>query len=337
MKLDVMLAGDMDEEAILDVLNGNYAFAGAKEPDGFLAQVHQEMLWEIDTWIDSGRNPDETESPKQRTLAPRAWDEARAYFEHYAKLQLVPEKPPTGPQTLPQLRLSPKLNTSWGTLEARTRNGGIVAIVLLSDLQFRLAKCRYRRCGRYFLLPRVREKPYKNGLFCCPGHNQKEAATKSTNEGRKRADGLLLDCAAEELLRHRGEQSVRVKKEVLAALNTTIDRDPNLKTHAPVKINFVTRHWQQIQKRAEELLPLLDCAALVLLQHLGKQSATVKKEMLAALNEVICGSPNLKSHAPVKINFVTRHRHEILKRAQELFVTFTQLRAIHSKANIELT
>jgi hypothetical protein len=70
---------------------------------------------------------------------------------------------------------------------------------------------------------------------------------------------------------------------------------------------------------------------------LGKQSATVKEDMLSALNEVIRGSPNLKTHAPVKINFVTRHRQEIKKRVEELFVIFTQLGAIHSKPNCEHT
>ena len=237
------LAGDMDEKAILNVLNGKVTFAGAKEPEAFLAQMHQEMLWQIDALIDSGRNADGSESPKRRNhvRAPRAWEGACSCFEHWSKLQLLPGDPP-------RLRLVPRLNRISGALEARTRNSLIIAMVLLSDLRLRLARCRYRNCGRYFLLLHVRETPYANGHFCCTSHSRREAAVKRTRERREKAHALLTECAARELRRQEGKP--RVKEKLVAVLNQRIDKDPNLRTRQPVKKNWVTHHFPEIQQKA---------------------------------------------------------------------------------------
>jgi hypothetical protein len=250
MKLKVDLAGDVDETTILDVLNGKTAYPEAKEPKQFIAHAHQELLQHIDEWIDSGRNADGSESPYQRRCdrAPKAWEDARSFFEYFrynVDWQLIPGEPP-------QLRLRPRKNRVWGALEARVRNGLILASVLLSDLRLRLAKCRYRNCGRrYFLLSHPREKAYANGLFCCTEHNRKEAAMRGTKERRQQTSDRLIEFAARELSRY-GERP-RGKERLVTILNQKIANDPNQQPRHELKVNWVTRHLQEIQKKAKEL------------------------------------------------------------------------------------
>jgi len=206
------------------------------------------MLRLIDNWIDSGRNADGSESPTRRNhgRAQEAWSDACWYFKEHAQLQLIPGEPP-------QLRLSAKWNKVWGTLEARARNGLIMATVLLSDLRFRLAKCRYQKCGRYFLLSHPREKPHANGLFCCTAHNRAEAAMKGMKLRRAEATASLIESAAREVWRQKKQgRAFRVKERLVATLNQQIARDRR-QTREQLHVNWVTRHWKEIQKKAEEL------------------------------------------------------------------------------------
>lgn len=74
---------------------------------------------------------------------------------------------------------------------------------------------------------------------------------KGTQERRENTAARLVEIAAREVCRHK--QHPRLKEKLVAVLNQKIAKDPNLWMREQVKVNWVTRNWQEIQKRAEEL------------------------------------------------------------------------------------
>jgi len=251
VRLDAELSTQLDEEAIVSILNGDSApSASNEEPENYIRDLTQELRKDVDDWIDSGRKPDGSESPHWRNSAQatRAWQGAKSHVEHWAKLELQGEQP--------QLSLVPKHSSLTALIETKEQWGQIIATILLSDLRSRIAKCRYRKCQRYFLLRRAKPKPYTHGLFCRLEHNRAEAAMEGVSRRRTDADRRLLEYAARELLRlpRRAGSTVtrNVKERLVARLNARIARDAG-RTRDRIHMNWVTRHWQVILEKAEEL------------------------------------------------------------------------------------
>ena len=67
---------------------------------------------------------------------------------------------------------------------------------LLSNVRFRLAKCRKERCGTYFLLKHW-NRPYTSGTLCdlCKRSRSEESAIRATADVRKWAKAQLHDLA----------------------------------------------------------------------------------------------------------------------------------------------
>jgi hypothetical protein len=197
----------------------------------------------IDQWIDSGM-VEGGEAPGQRNVkrAPAAHREALAFWR---ESQNVIER--ETPRLAPKFDSSDPEATEW---KARR----IIATVLFSSLAFRIAKCRYRKCGRYFMLSGERRKKiYEHGLFCCPKHNRAESAMRSVQGRRSAATKRLIDYAAQESLRiGRKADDDEIKNELLKKLNQWIKRDRN-QPRDRIKVNWITHHWKEIQKRKGEL------------------------------------------------------------------------------------
>jgi hypothetical protein len=246
----------------------------------------EELRRLVDNWIDSGREPNGMESPYKRSYADAqdAWDAWKIYFREFANFEPVLSKDGT-----PLLRFEPK---SWERMRARwsaqwreqlrfyAKEIGFPVMspkdpenemmliyrvnswiqhfstaILLSDLRLRIAKCRYRKCRRpYFLFPALpRKRPYTGGLFCCTTHNRAESAMKGMKRRRAEADKHLLEWAAQELSREpRTDPDTRVKEKLVIYLNKRIAGCSN-RTREQIRINWVTRHWNEIQKKAEAL------------------------------------------------------------------------------------
>jgi hypothetical protein len=241
----------------------------------------------VDNWIDSGREPNNSESPYRRSyrraqIAGEAW---MLYFQDFAQFKLLLS------EGAPVLRFEPKLweqvRDLWLQRESQSQQmrfyakaidfpvmnpedpenelmlvyrmiawvRHFTAAILLSDLRLRIAKCRYRKCTRpYFLLPHLpRKSPYNSGLFCCVDHNRKETAMKGMKQRRAEADRQLLEWAAQEFSRLvRTGPDTRVKEKIVNHLNERLARYSK-RTRENVRANWVTRHWHEIQKKVEEL------------------------------------------------------------------------------------
>jgi hypothetical protein len=155
-----------------------------------------------------------------------------------------------------RLRLRPQLLAENEATE-------LIVMLLLSGLRRRIAKCRYQKCGRYFLL---REKPlkeiYAHGLFCSGVHNRSASAAKLVKERRDMFNPTVMAWAAEVLGQQKSkqEEDVALKRRLLPELNTRIRKDPNLnRGRRPnhlgnyIEVNWLTRHWEEIQGKAEEI------------------------------------------------------------------------------------
>ncbi|HKV77397.1 MAG TPA: hypothetical protein VJP02_04620 [Candidatus Sulfotelmatobacter sp.] len=211
------------------------------------AEALQKIRTCVDQWIDSGKL-DGSEAPETRTLAkaPKACAEALAFWEESRN---ITER--SG--SIPVLHLSPKF--SAGDPEAidwKARR--VIFGVLFSKLRFRIAKCRFAKCGRYFILGNNRKKQtYKNGLFCCIEHNRAESAIRNVGNRRKKATEQLIEWAAREALRvGRNAGEAQIKEAIVRRLNERIAKDAN-QTRDEIKTNWVTMFWDKIQQKKEAL------------------------------------------------------------------------------------
>jgi hypothetical protein len=238
----------------------------------------------VDGWIESGRKPDGSESPSKRDLrrATVTWEGLKIYFGTLASYELVLSE-----EGSPSLRFEAKSweqlrNETWlprarqqirryarelrfpvKELENPDKEIALLSIMdavvhdfaaatLLSDLRWRIAKCRHRKCPQpYFAIRKPSTKTYANGLFCCTDHNRAATATKNMVGKRTKRKERLIERAAHAFL-ELGEKP-NAKEKLVGVLNRMISKDPNLRTLDSVKVNWVTRHWQEIQKKAEEL------------------------------------------------------------------------------------
>lgn len=241
-----------------------------------------ELRQVVDEWIDSGKKTDGSESPRDRSLdrAKNAWAGWKLYFG-----KLACGEPMLSGKGRPLLWFKVK---SWEQIQAdlpvskmreelRRNAEGLgfrlkksqapdkeikllslvsamvhqyLAFILSTDLWWSIAKCRYKKCPKpYFVLPRRPRRTYVNGLFCCLDHNRATTAMKSME--RKRSDGTerLIETAAFEL-RRKPEQT---KKDLALKISNWIAKNPNFRICQQVRVNWVTHHWQEIQKKAEEL------------------------------------------------------------------------------------
>jgi hypothetical protein len=141
----------------------------------------------------------------------------------------------------------------------------LVVSLLLSDFRYRIAKCRYEKCGQYFFLKgKAREKVYAHGLFCSGRCNRAASAIRLTKQRRGRFNPTVIAWAAELLRQQKrkpGDDEI-AKRKLLQQLNTRIrhHKDPNVREGRRrnhdgtyIALNWLTKHWDAIQEKMEEM------------------------------------------------------------------------------------
>jgi hypothetical protein len=218
----------------------------------------------VDEWLDSGRKPDGEERPDQRRLAgtrealatvkaSAATTPCRLIFiERTGELVVGVDTALASPDSNPYSRLDV-------FKEALAEADRMFTEIMAGEWKYQFCKCR--QCGQYFLLPKPR-RSYRHGTFCSREHQRHASAAALTKERRERIKVELLKYAAQWLRRRRdsgrGRQGDYGLKEALAAaLSERISRDPNLRAGKEcIKVNWVTRHMTEIEKRCRELVTL---------------------------------------------------------------------------------
>jgi hypothetical protein len=192
----------------------------------------QEILrgW-VDEWVDSAKDEHGGEDPRERNfdkargaaLAAHGYLERRKFhlvasgnslrpwFDTYERAPTIPLRALIGPR--PEHYAQEQL-----------------AFFLLSNMRFRLAKCRKETCGTYFLLSHWNRR-YKRGTLCksCGRSRSLESAVKATAEVRKDAATQLHSLAAKKFARQirstsRWHQQKELKDRIADFLNAKIER-----------------------------------------------------------------------------------------------------------------
>jgi len=275
-KADIWL--DFDAAELLYIMNG--PSCEPKVPGG-LRTVRSEDVGAVkvilrkyvDAWIKSGVRQDGSEAPGDRnyhrvtqaamdpsgTLDELMFANIPTFFRESHELKIhFP-----GDAKDPVLQLAPqKLEPSRRAHQQATL---LVVSLLLSDLRYRIGKCRYDRCGQYFFLKtKVREKLYAHGLFCSGRCNRAVSAAKLTKRRRGMFNPTVITWAAELLRQQKrqpGEDDI-AKRKLLPKLNARIHRDknPNFRNERErnhdgsyIAVNWLTKHWAAIQAKVEEM------------------------------------------------------------------------------------
>jgi hypothetical protein len=117
---------------------------------------------------------------------------------------------------------------------------------LLSDLRFKLAKCRKDGCGRYFVLKHW-NRHYKLGTLCDTHQRSRslESAVKATADSRRNAAKALHGLAAEKFANQitaapNWPIDAKLKEKVVLYLNDEIHRSDSLKA---VYRDGITGKW----------------------------------------------------------------------------------------------
>jgi hypothetical protein len=152
----------------------------------------------IDEWLDSGRGKDGVEDPRDRNFKQAEGVALAAYeFSKRGKILLLTDSNGLAPWISKyESELTGTLRPLLGVRNEDYAREQLV-FFLLSDLRFKLAKCRKEGCGTYFLLKHW-NRQYKRGTLCdsCKRSRSKESAIKATAEVRDHAKAQLHDFAA---------------------------------------------------------------------------------------------------------------------------------------------
>jgi hypothetical protein len=156
----------------------------------------------VDEWLDSGRDAQGAEDPRDRNFgeAPVAKAAACEYSKR-GKILLLPDP------LSDSKRLAPWFVTA-SEMEFASKMRGMppsgskddpaeqLVFFLLSDIRLKLAKCRNEKCGSYFLLKHWNRR-YKRGTLCdpCKRSRSLESALKATEKERLQAKRELYELA----------------------------------------------------------------------------------------------------------------------------------------------
>lgn len=210
----------------------------------------------VDAWLQTGLHADGSEWPGQRNLskAQDALSDLWGYLERSS-----PElNPITKDADFWDLELSIALPTAYSgevhdffeaqIVEARRHFLGI----MVSNWKDRLCKCRYRRCGIYFLHPRPR-RSYRHGTFCCLAHTRSAAAKGCFGKSRTEGKQKLVEAAARMLVKQgvadsRWQDDAWLGKSLAEKLCIVIAAERLHGYRDQVKVNWVTRNQDVIEK-----------------------------------------------------------------------------------------
>ncbi|MBA3912964.1 MAG: hypothetical protein H0X25_03695 [Acidobacteriales bacterium] len=272
--LDGILA--LDPAELLELLNDSPSkLASSSRPlrpkrtKEAAAELQRLLRNHVDQWLETGMQYGGAEAPGSRNFRvaeQSAWlEEGTAEEKRFA---LLPRSFPGNhtfsinfplsgdPAETPllmkfHLKNADAKNPHSAFLEAES----LTMMLLMSDLRFRIAKCRYETCREpYFFLQKRQKKVWENGLFCCLAHNRAATATKRVRIRRNECQQRLIMLAAAQLRKRsqRGNEwysDRSLKQELVTGVNRGIARDPNFQQDG-ITINWVTRHQSSIHSYA---------------------------------------------------------------------------------------
>jgi len=268
---------DFDGDDLLDLLNKPpkdlttpSKILRPARTEAAAATLQEQLRRRLDEWITSGCHPDGSEEPRMRSINRieeviyRSGNDQPDEFlrDWYLLSREIGARVKFGPsdKAIVELKLAApdtmNPNASW--FEA----GTLIVKLVMSDLRFRISKCREPKCGKYFLLPESRvKKTYVNGIYCSTRHNRAASAAKRTRDRRKSCMEKQIHWAAEKLAselpaRRRSvvawhEDLVLVQK-IVQAVNRRLARYPE-RTTDQIRRNWVTRNRSKIQAKAGEV------------------------------------------------------------------------------------
>jgi hypothetical protein len=273
-KTSLTVVMDFDEKQVLALLNNVKTPSMLPEhmDPGEADRVRNSLRGYVDAWISSGILDEQSESPYARSdervadsaYSPNSSLDALMLFNCFGFFRQSHELrvwyPPTA--SAPSLQLTPR--PVKASERAHQHATALMVGVLSTDLRYRIAKCRYQKCGHYFLLSERRRERYANGIFCRPSCNRAASAARLTTQRRRLFNPTVIEWAARELSGQgcTEDDSLARKKKLLLKLNKRFARhkDPNLcgarkqnRDGSYVALNWLTRHWTEIQVKALEI------------------------------------------------------------------------------------
>ena len=218
----------------------------------------------IDEWLESGRANNGSETPTNRTfeLAQKASEAANSYSK-MGRGRLL------GVQNRLELwfDLYGENKVSVGGFSriaprAETIAAEKLVMFLLSELRNRLAKCRNRECGRYFVLSHW-NRTYRKGTFCaeCQRERSLKSAAKATAAERSTAEGELRRMAATHFRAQivgnaNWHKDAKMKDQISRYLTARIGRSASLSRAYPAGVSgkWVARHsnWSALETAAKK-------------------------------------------------------------------------------------
>jgi hypothetical protein len=274
--LSVEVNEHVDTMAILEVLNRQRRsrlrsrdLKDALERAAFNRQTRAESLFRelIDEWIDSGYSLG-ADHPSERSL-DRAENVLTAVVSASRSGQLTLGSNASGTGLALSIRSSEEpRGTLFESRDSAQRFAQEqIACVLLSDLRFKLAKCRTEACGSYFTLSHW-NRPYKNGTRCeeCRTKLRSNQAVALTSSAREGAIEKLCSLAASKYrkriladrLWHKRED---LKRQIADFLSERVAQGEETKDSIPivrfypkgVTVKWISRHvnWDLIESIAK--------------------------------------------------------------------------------------
>jgi hypothetical protein len=198
------------------------------------ASVREVLRGLVDEWINSGY-VNGVDVPRDRNLERAPNVTAAAFqFSTRGKIRLLPDSDGDGLAVWLDHGIEPGNSERFLLQKRETFAVEQVTFMLLSDLRFKIAKCRRQACGSYFLLEQW-NRQYKSGTLCgdCKIARRSASAGSATKEARRDAEEALFDLVArkfaEQLLRtpawHRRPE---LKSKIVEYLNAKIKRSEEL-------------------------------------------------------------------------------------------------------------
>jgi hypothetical protein len=230
----------------------------SKEERRFISEglVSAQLRRLVDAWLQTGLDPNGSESPGKRTV-PRETAEAMSEYLSENPATYVPSLDPNGFYLVLAV---PSWSRPWAGnfFEAqRVESIRLLVGIMASHWLERLCKCRYSPCGKYFLQAQPR-RSYRHGTFCCRDHQRRASAEVLTKARRSRAKISLVESAAKFLVK-RGRSPAwqdddGLKRRLAEFISTVVSQDPNLQLgRQDVKLHWVTRNRPLIEQRRLQL------------------------------------------------------------------------------------
>lgn len=253
----------LDPEELLSVLN----FKDEESKVGLLARMNRisvRLRRCIDEWLDSGRTADGVECPTSRNYEnAKTVCEAVHKYSTRGKMHLRSTRDRIELWFDLQDGKTPLASEGFPlSIYIETVASEKLVLFLLSDLSYKIARCREAECGRYFILKQW-NRTYKTGTRCdeCQRARSLKSAVAATADERDRAEKKLHELAATRFGEQiRGDSSwhknPKLKDRIAHSLSRKIEHSADLQKVYPAGVTgkWVARadNWTAIETAARK-------------------------------------------------------------------------------------